>query len=181
MPVFDKCTKTQIDQLTSAFNALIDRPALTQFDNLRESIRDRWNTRKFVCGAGTGECSGLDGAQNSERILICTFDTRRLAAVLLHELVHDCGGSELDSEAIEYTCYVGNGSQPPNGDDWYKFCKHTKEFEGNKHIRVAKFVIWNSTTGDVWVRNNNGGKPEKGTLIIDKSRFFIVPSSQKCS
>jgi hypothetical protein len=43
---------------------------------------------------------------------------RRLGAILFHELVHSCGGKELDAETYENLLFDGDGARPPTGDDW---------------------------------------------------------------
>ncbi|MBI4537630.1 MAG: hypothetical protein HY712_06705 [candidate division NC10 bacterium] len=47
--------------------------------------------------------------------------TRRVAAVLLHELVHVLCGSELDAEAFEWLLFELDGATAPDGGDWESF------------------------------------------------------------
>jgi len=46
---------------------------------------------------------------------------RRVAAVLLHELVHVSCGSELDAEAFEQLLFAADGATPPDAGDWERF------------------------------------------------------------
>jgi hypothetical protein len=46
---------------------------------------------------------------------------RRVAAVLLHELVHLLCGSELDAEAFEHLLFATDGAMAPDAGDWEGF------------------------------------------------------------
>lgn len=172
MPNFIGCSEEQQTRLTDAYENLIGSAVLTtHFADLRDLIIGRWATINIKCGAGTDECDGLDGAWNGTRLLMCDFSARRIGPILLHELVHVCNGSELDSEAIENACFEVGATLPTSGD-FPKFCRDDV-FPGDSNSRVARFVIWNSVTGEVWVRaRGDDGTVVRGALLFQSNRWI---------
>jgi hypothetical protein len=166
MPVFDGCSTTAYESFI-AFEVMT-----THFAELRASIIDRWATIRIKCGAGTAECSGLDGAWNGRRLLICNTEQRRVGPILLHELVHACNGSELDAEAVENACYLNAGATLPTSGDYPKFCR--EDVLGNeRNVRVSEYVIWDSDTGQIWVRARaDDGSPTRGPLLFQSNRWI---------
>jgi hypothetical protein len=71
----------------------------------------------------------------------------RLNAVLFHELVHTCGGEEMDGEALESHCFNGTGSTPPGPGDFRLFEKHP--VPGGFY--AGRYVLWHPATGQVYV------------------------------
>ena len=58
--------------------------------------------------------------------------------------------------------------------DWEKFKNETGKFDDDEDTRVGKYVIWDSNTGEVWVREEGGGwgsNPEKGNLIFQSDSW----------
>lgn len=47
----------------------------------------------------------------------------RLGSILLHELVHTCGGTELDAETYENALFGGDGATPPDAHDYRRFAE----------------------------------------------------------
>ena len=45
----------------------------------------------------------------------------RLATILFHEMVHACGGEELDAETLEKKYFDGRGATDPDKDDFEEF------------------------------------------------------------
>jgi hypothetical protein len=68
--------------------------------------------------------------------------TNRFEAIVFHELVHACGGTELDSEAFENHCYRGAGATVPTSGDFPKF-----RDDG------GRWVNWNGSTGSVTTKD----------------------------
>jgi hypothetical protein len=168
------CSDAQQTAITDAFNGFIDDDCIDCFPGLRGCLRDKWNTIEIDCT--DPDCSGLDGRQSGNKILICNTSPSRVGPVLLHELVHACGGTELDSEAVEHGCFNGSGATLPFGDDWDKFRSETSALDGNEIERVGKYVIWNSDTGEVWAREEEGGgwgggKTVKGTRCFQSDEW----------
>lgn len=156
------CSEEQRTAITNAFNAFIGRRCLDCFPGLRECLRRRWNEVEIDCT--DPDCDDLDGRSSGDSILICNTSPSRIGPVLLHELVHACDGTELDSEAVEHACFVGNGATAPFGDDWDKFRSETDELDDNEKERVGHWVIWNSDTGEVWAKSVSGGGWGGGTV-----------------
>jgi hypothetical protein len=171
------CTQAQQDAITAAFNAFIGSACLDCFPGLRDCLRTKWNEIEIDCTDSA--CDGtLAGRTSGNTVLLCcnTIDcssgSARLGAVLLHEMVHACGGTELDSEAVEHACFTGNGATLPTSDDWDKFRSETDTLGGNEKERVGKYVIWNSDTGEVWGKQQEGGGWLGGGTITKGNRCF---------
>ena len=167
------CSKTGRERITAAYDAFIEHQGLNNFAGLKDDMNTRWKSVEIKCGNNEDpddkECDGIDGEWDPGDIRICVTSTRRIGPVLLHEMIHECRGSELDSEAIERVVFDGNGAEPPNKEDWKKFRDDTKPFNGNKIERVADFVIWNSDTGEVWVKIERDGKVSKGDRLFQSN------------
>lgn len=169
------CNETQRNAIVNAFNTFIGRSCLNCFPGLANCLRQRWNDVEIDCT--DSDCSRLDGRRSGNKVLICNTSPSRVGPVLLHELTHLCDGTELDSEAVEHACFVGNGATAPFGDDtdsdsdWYKFRSETSAFNGNVIERVARYVIWNSDTGEVWTKALSGGRVVKGSLCFQSNAW----------
>lgn len=164
------CTSAQQTAITNAFNGFIDGACLDCFPGLRACLRRKWDEVEIDCTDPA--CSGLDGRQSGNSILMCNTGSTRVGPVLLHELVHACGGTELDSEAVEHACFAGNGATLPSGDDWDKFRSETSELDGNEKERVGKYAIWNSDTGEAWGKVEEGGGWLGGATVRKGTRCF---------
>lgn len=148
------CSPDRRTAIVNAFNSFIGATCLNCFPGLARDLRAKFETIEIDCGGS--QCDGLDGFRSGNTINICTTAASRTGPVLLHELVHAVGGSELDSEAVEHACFNGNGATLPFGDDWTKFVSETSPFESNNQVRSGKYVIYNAATGEVF--GNNGGR-----------------------
>jgi hypothetical protein len=164
------CTADQQTRIINAFNAFINAPCLNCFPGLRDCLNQKWNEIEIDCT--DPDCSGLDGRNSGNKILMCNTSASRVGPVLLHEMVHACGGTELDSEAVEHACFNGSGATLPFGDDWDKFKSETSEFNGNSSERKGKWVIWNMETGEVWGIVKEGGSWNSGPTESKGSRCF---------
>lgn len=167
------CNSTQQSTITNAFNRFIDHNCLDCFPGLENCLKDKWEDVEIDC-----DCSDLPsnvvGRRQGNKIWLCNTTSNRIGSLLLHELVHLCGGTELDSEAVEHACFDGSGATLPTSDDWTKFIDETDPLDGNEDERVGKYVIWNRETGNVWGRTSEGGgwgssDPEKGSLCFQDS------------
>ena len=80
----------------------------------------------------------------------------RLAAVLLHEMVHAACGLEMDAEAFENALFEGAGATPPNDDgkddDWDKFRR--RNWEGR-----WVYLVKDPSNGSLAVVNTLWGNP----------------------
>jgi hypothetical protein len=164
------CSVDQQRRILDAFNNFIGSAALNCFAGLREKLREKFDDIEIDCTDSA--CDKLDGRNSGNKILICNTTANRVGPVLLHELVHACGGDELDSEAVEHACFVFNGATAPFGDDWDKFRSETDELNGNEKERVGEFCIWNSDTGEVWQKVVEGGSWASGGTVSKGNRCF---------
>ena len=173
------CSQQMRDDIVAAFNAIIDGSCLDCFPGLREKLRDKFRTIEIDCT--DDDCDDLDGRTSGNKVLICVRSRPRIDAVLLHEMVHAVGGTELDSEAVEHACFNGNSATLPFGDDWEKFRDETDELNDNEIERVGEFCIWNSDSGDVWGKDTEGGgwgggDPVKGRRCFQHDSWIHVYS-----
>ncbi|HSB69438.1 MAG TPA: hypothetical protein VLT62_08915 [Candidatus Methylomirabilis sp.] len=80
----------------------------------------------------------------------------RLAAVLLHEMVHAACGLELDAEAFENALFEGAGATPPDDDgkddDWDKFRR--RNWEGR-----WVYLVRDRSNGNLAMVNTLWGSP----------------------
>lgn len=78
----------------------------------------------------------------------------RLSSIFFHELVHTCGGEELDAEGLEGHCFREGGATFPSDDDFRQFRQSPME-EG---YVAGRFLLWDPKTGSLFVKGE-GGKP----------------------
>jgi hypothetical protein len=74
---------------------------------------------------------------------------------VFHELIHSCGGLEIDSWALENHCYQGHGTFNPSAATVNGFIGETSDIGGG--LRAATFVVWERATGRVFVKVQSGG------------------------
>jgi hypothetical protein len=74
---------------------------------------------------------------------------------VFHELIHSCGGMELDSWSLENHCYVGRGTFDPASSVVNGFLDETSDVGDG--LRAATFVVWEPATGRVFVKVETGG------------------------
>ena len=93
------------------------------------------------------------------RIAYCTgaftLTQQALNALTFHELIHSCGGYEIDAYALEAHCFSGSGATSvPTvfiyGPDPLPCAAG--------HLLVGRFVVWDhARSGRVFVKNQSGG------------------------
>ncbi len=136
------CSNAQISQIFTALdaiNAKVDSCSLTGLTSLKNCIRNAFANVVWKCGtlgdSIVGQTSG-----NEITLTPSAFGSSaaRFEAIVFHEIIHSCGGTELDAEAFENHCYRFAGATPPTSDDFPKF----RDDGGN-------FVNWNGSTGSV--------------------------------
>jgi hypothetical protein len=174
MAIFQGCSDVGMSRLNVAYNDFINYHQLRErLATLRQRLVQKWSTVAIECAMGAPQCAGLDGEWNHGRALICTISEDRIGAVLLHELVHSCGGSELDAESVERFCYDGYGATPPTPDDFDLFCAEPL-LNGDKSVHVARIVIWDSAKGEVCARTKKQGKVAKGDRLFQSDDWKYV-------
>ncbi|MFW9846479.1 MAG: hypothetical protein ACFFD6_07015 [Candidatus Thorarchaeota archaeon] len=164
------CSKPQQDTIVNAYNDFISDSCLDKFIGLKSCLESKWKVVEVDCT--DPDCGSIDGRQSGDKILICDTWPWRVGSLLLHEMVHVCDGEELDSEAVEHACFVGRGATLPTSGDWDKFRSETSKLDSNILERVAKYVIWNSDTGEVWTKKtDSSGKVVKGNRIFQSDQW----------
>jgi hypothetical protein len=108
-------------------------------DDLKDCIRAASDNVVWKC-ASLGDSIVAQSSGNEITLTPSAFSSTsaRFEAIVFHEIVHSCGGTELDSEAFENHCYRNNGATAPTSDDFPKF-----RDEG------GRWVNWNGSTGAV--------------------------------
>jgi len=150
------CSGPQITAINNAFNNFINSSCLNCFPGLRDCLQRTFETIEIDCTGS--ECDNVSGSASGGKIWICDTSPGQVGPVLLHELVHVCGGGELDAVAVENNCFFGNGALDP-AVEWDTIRSGTGAFGGNQDIRVGRWVTWNTLTGQVWGGNTTSGGP----------------------
>ncbi len=98
--------------------------------------------------------------KEENRIVICTrtfpLGQDRLNAVLFHELVHACCGTELDAEVLENHCFDGKGASFPTSDDAPKFDR----LPHAGSLRVGTYVVWDTNNGKTYIKKQQVGEED---------------------
>ena len=155
---------------------ILRSPNLTCFPGLTNALNRAWQNGTFLCNSN--KCQNTPGrhglVDRQGRIHICSIplqSIQRLTAVLIHELVHATGGSELDSEAIEWAFYQpGFGATAPTNADFVKFVNASQPT--GSHFRKGRWVYWNPLKGGIY------GIKADGTIGDRSFRAdeFIMPN-----
>jgi hypothetical protein len=74
---------------------------------------------------------------------------------MFHELVHCCGGVEVDAWSLENHCYARHGTITPSSAVVAGFRGETSDVGGG--LRAGTFVVWEPATGKVFVKVTSGG------------------------
>lgn len=82
---------------------------------------------------------------------------------VFHELIHSCGGAEVDAWAFENHCYAGHGTFTPGSTTVQGFVGETTDIGGG--LRAGTFVVWERSTGRAWVKRETGGSWNSGPTI----------------
>lgn len=137
------CSQAQINQIGAALCAInqkVNSCSLKGLNQLKACLLNAFNTVVWRCGAASNPNAVAQSSGNEITLTPAAFGSTsaRFEAIVFHELIHHCGGTELDAEAFENHCYAGSGATAPTSNDWAKF----RDDGGN-------FVNWNGTTGTV--------------------------------
>lgn len=155
------CSQAQVNQIIGALNrivTLVDNCNLTGLNDLKTCIRNADRNVVWKCGtlgdSIVGQTSG-----NEITLTPSAFGSTqsRFDAIVFHEIVHSCGGTELDSEGFENHCFRGGGATAPTSDDFPKFRN-----DG------GRWLNWNGTTGAVTTKDGQ-------TLNVNNAAF-VDPS-----
>ena len=145
-----------INAALAVVQTIVNSWSLGCLTSVRDRLQDRLNCSLEIDCDPSG-CPGLDGFSTGSYVALCNTlgkTSQRIAAVLFHEMVHSVGGTELDAEALENHFFFGNGATPPFGDDFPKF-----------HSEGGEFVIWDTTTGSIFEKCEQGGSWDSSPTI----------------
>lgn len=155
------CSQAQIDAIFTALDGVCAKLAncgLRGLQDLKDCLRAASDNVVWTCGALS---SGAVGQTSGNEITITpdafSSGAQRLEAIVFHEMIHSCGGTELDSEAFENLCYRNAGATPPTPDDFPKF-----RDDG------GRWVNWNGATGQVTTKD--------GQVLNVNQAGFVDPS-----
>jgi|SRR5579864_1020751 hypothetical protein len=152
--VVANCSESQQAAITAAFSSFIALPCLNCFPGLADCLRGKWPDIEIDCGGP--ECAGVSGVETGgSKIWVCDFTANQVGPTVLHELTHACGGGELDAVAVENACFFANGALNPSLE-WDTIKGGTSAFQGNDSIRIGRWAIWNTQTGEVFGKTNGG-------------------------
>lgn len=153
------CSQAQVNQIAASLDriyALVDGCNLSGLNDLKGCIKLADQNVVWKCGtlgdSVVGQTSGNEitltpSAFGSTQ---CRFD-----AIVFHEIVHSCGGTELDSEAFENHCFRLCGATAPTSDDFPKF-----RDDG------GRWVNWDGSTGTATTKD---GQTLNVTGFVDPS------------
>ena len=82
---------------------------------------------------------------------------------VFHELVHTCGGVEVDAWSMENQFYLGHGTFTPGLSTVMGFVGQTSDVGGG--LRAGTFVVWERATGKVFVKVLSGGSWNSGPSV----------------
>ena len=161
------CNVTNQSAITTGFNILttLGIPCAVNLGNLDQLVNClRGKTVGSVsidccdpsCGTGCNQNFGT-APRGGNSITLCSPalppNTQADCDVtVFHELIHSCGGTEIDSWSLENHCYAGHGTFDPSGQD---FLSQTTDVGGG--LRAGTFVVVERTTGRVFVKRQTGG------------------------
>lgn len=170
------CNLADRNAITAAFNFMLNDlargvPAIRAFgglENLASCLAGKTLANVEVDCRGSGCTSGIFGRapRNGSSINMCSLSlpTQGLQVdtdvTLIHELVHSCGGAEIDAWSIENHFYAGHGTINPSTGT---FVSETSDIGGG--LRASTFVVWERSTGAVFVKVESGGSWNSGPTI----------------
>lgn len=155
------CTPSEINAIFNALDGVCAKVAacsLRGLDDLKNCIRQASDNIVWKCASlGDSIVGQTSGNEITLTPTAFSSSSNRFEAIVFHEIIHACGGTELDSEAFENHCYRGAGATAPTSGDFPKF-----RDDG------GRFVDWNGTTGQVTTKDGQ-------TLNVNNAAF-VDPS-----
>ena len=139
-------------------------------NDLRKCLKKLLRTIKIECCCPRCKTEKtLIATYNRTTKTICICDRGfKGPAVLFHELIHACGGTELDAEAFENNCFgSGDGAHGPKGKDFWKFVSENKRHRDQKgrDYVASNWIIWRPKTGEKWINNGDKDNPKPGKKL----------------
>jgi hypothetical protein len=156
-------------------------------DSLATCLRGK-TIEKVEIDCHGGDCNGNFGTapRDGDEINLCNpalppdgiqADTD---VTVFHELIHSCGGMELDAWALENHCYAGHGTFTPSADTVRGFEDETSD--AGDGLRAGTFLVWEPDTGRVFVKIESGGSWNSSPTIsrgaelnVNNAGYTLVP------
>ena len=140
------CSQSQVNQIINALNDICDKVQncdLKGLQILKNCISRASDEVVWKCASlSSGAIAQASGKEVTLTPAAFSSSSQRFRAIVFHEIIHTCGGTELDSEAFENHCYRNSGATAPTSDDFPKFRN-----DG------ARWVNWNGATGSVTTKS----------------------------
>ena len=189
---------TKRNELMAYGDRMIEKPNGQESDELAciracnpglaNCMRDKWkNSVQITCS----DCTGLPStAQMSVDslggtvIIICNrvwgeWDPRAMASMLFHELIHLCGGQEVDAYVLTMKCRAGKFPLPTMGDEAWDRMRAGADAGPGADELTGSFTILNYGTGEGWCKGNNGSA--KGQLLGQWDEMkHVYPPAPPC-
>jgi hypothetical protein len=196
--VLPTCNTPRQNSITTAFNFIPNGSStessplsrIVAFGGLNElANRLRQKTLAFTdidcCGTRlpcdmTGTCLGNFGRsfRGGNYLNMCRpalppdFNNQRECDVtVFHELVHCCGGLEIDAWSLENHFYASHGTTSPGGGLKATFTAETLNLGGG--LRAGTFVLWNTVTARVFVKTISGGSWLSSGTITPGAQILV--------
>lgn len=155
------CSQAQVNAICAALDriyAQVDSCDLSGLSDLKACLKRSDSEVVWRC-ASLGDSIVAQNSGNEITLTPSAFGstTPRFDAIVFHEMVHRCGGTELDAEAFENHCYRNAGATAPTSDDFPKF-----RSDG------GRWINWNGSTGAVTTKDGQ-------TLNVNNASF-VDPS-----
>lgn len=93
---------------------------------------------------------------------------------VFHEIIHSCGGTQLDAWALENRFYVGRGTFTPGSGTVAGFCTENSAVGGG--LLAGTFVVWDPSTGRVSAKVLSGGTWNSGPSVSAGTQV-LAPSA----
>lgn len=154
------CSQSQINQIFAALEDIQEQVEGCDIDglgDLKSCVTNAYENVVWKCGSLSGAVAQTSGNEITLTPGLFSGTASRFEAVVFHEIIHACGGTELDAEAFENHCYRGAGATAPTSGDFPKF----RDDGGN-------FVNWNGSSGAVTTKDGQ-------SLNVNNSAF-VDPS-----
>ena len=191
------CDPTQQAAITTALNTVLGmintvRAKGGELGTLADKLAAKnFNNINFDCNSSG--CNELEGMKNAFSVFngnTTTFCANALPphvqgvtnSTLFHELVHQCGGGELDAWSLEETFFTGQGYSRGNPPAAHYCDQIGTAFPAQSDamgFRVGPFVMWNPSTGEVFAKViSSGAWPSSsttspGTRLIGPDNWWV--------
>lgn len=178
------CNATERTTITTAFNYLSStgQPCVAGIGGLT-SLANCLNGKTISSVEIDCSCTGLYGTAplGGDSINVCdlalppTGNQVDCDVTVFHELIHSCDGGELDAWSLENHCYSGHGTFSPGSSTVSGFLSETSNVGGG--LRAGKFVVWEPSTGGVWVKVETGGSWNSSPTISKGASINVNTSA----